>query len=82
MPADLTDYTVTKKAMREASAKEECFYCHQPVGECHKKDCILVKKKAVVRAKIEYEVNIPACYDYGNTLYFYNKLSHCISNII
>lgn len=35
-----------------------CFYCHEAVGAPHKPECVRITRKALVRAIIEYEVDV------------------------
>ena len=78
----MPDYTVTKKAMRPASDKEQCFYCQQVVGATHKDDCVLIKKKVMVSLVIEYPIVVPAHWKAEDVLFFRNEGSWCSDNLI
>jgi len=83
-PNDLrtSGFTVTRKAMRPATAAERCFYCHVPIGGEHLFDCVLVNKRVKVRAVVEYEVNVPANWAEEQVLFQRNLGSWCGSNMI
>ena len=76
------DFKVTKEAMRPASSKTECFYCHNSVGKNHSPGCVLIEKKAKVRMIVEYEIDIPAHWDKSNVEFQRNKGSWCCDNAI
>jgi len=75
-------FVVTKAAMRPASDKEECFYCHQAIGQEHKADCVLVMKKVKVRLVIEYDVNVPSDWNKENIEFHRNHGSWCGDNVL
>jgi len=75
-------FTVTEAAMRPASSERSCFYCHRPIGESHADDCVLVIKRVVVRAVIEYEVSVPASWDAEQIEFHRNDGSWCANNMI
>ena len=54
---------VTKNAMRPASKNEQCFYCDQKIGDSHKNDCVMIKKKATIKMSCTYEIEIPSCWN-------------------
>jgi hypothetical protein len=74
-------YTVTAFAMRSASTKNRCFYCHQSIGDEHKNDCILLKKKHIIQVQIELEMDMPASWDKESIEFFLNEGSWCSDNI-
>lgn len=73
---------VSRLAMRPASDKEECFYCHQPIGSEHHPDCVLIKKKVMVRMTVEYEVKVPAHWDKHMIEFHRNDGSWCADNAL
>jgi len=75
-------FTVTAKAMRPASDKRECFYCHQAIGQDHLNDCVLIHRKATVRMIVEYEVEVPAHWTCGDVALHRNESGWCASNAI
>lgn len=75
-------YKVTEDAQRPRMMNGKCFYCHQDIGDYHRDICILIKKKVLVRAIVEYEVEVPAFWD-GEMVDFHRNLSSwCRSNIV
>ena len=78
----MSGFKVTKEAMRPASDKEQCFYCGQKMGESHKDDCVLIKKKVLVRMIVEYEVEVPNSWDEEIVMFHRNEGSWCSDNAI
>jgi len=68
--------------MRPASDSEQCFYCKQPVGDCHKPDCVLIRKTVKIRAIIEYEVGVPHSWAKPDIEYHRNDGSWCAKNML
>lgn len=77
-----TEFVVTEKAMRPASAERRCFYCHQPVGGHHLFECVLVKRKVVVQTTITHTIDVPAHWDKGMIEFYRNDGSWCQDNLI
>ena len=75
-------YKVTKKAMRPASSKKECFYCHENIGDFHTDSCVLIRKKVLVAATITYEVSMPKDWGGEEIEFQRNDGSWCAANII
>ena len=75
-------YKVTKKATRPAGDDDRCFYCNKKIGDYHKKDCVLISKKAKVIATIEYEVDVPFTWKKHDIEFNRNDGTWCASNII
>lgn len=75
-------YKVTEKSKRPASSKEQCFYCGSLIGENHKQGCVLIIKKVLVKATIEYEIEVPSNWKRSNVEYSRNEGTWCSSNII
>lgn len=78
----MADFIVTPDAQRPASMNGKCFYCGQPIGEKHKSNCVLVKKKVRVRMTVEYEIDVPASWDKEKIEFHRNNGSWCSSNAI
>lgn len=78
----MTDFLVTEKAMRPASKERRCFYCLEPVGGCHKSDCVLVSKRVMVRMVVEYEVEVPSDWDKEAIEFHRNDSSWCANNAL
>jgi hypothetical protein len=74
-------FIVTDKARRPAIDRPICCYCQQPVGSPHKDDCVLIKKKVLIRMTVEYEVSVPASYDKGDVEFHRNEGSWCADNV-
>ena len=77
-----SEFTVTKIAERPANPTPVCFYCDQPVGDKHKKECVLIHKKVVVKATIEYEIEVPNFWTAEDIEFHRNESSWCSNNII
>lgn len=78
----ISDFIVTERAMRPASAKRECFYCRVPVGGTHKPTCVLIDKKVKVRLTVDYEVAVPARWDAAAIEFQRNAGSWCANNAL
>lgn len=68
--------------IRPAGNPDECFYCQQKVGTPHKETCVCVNKKVKIRAIVEYEVEVPFCWDKEDIEFHRNEGSWCASNLI
>lgn len=77
-----SQFTVTEAAMRLVSPERRCFYCHQPIGSHHKQDCVLIRKKILVRMIVEYEVELPAYYGKEECEFQRNDGGWCADNAI
>ena len=78
-------FIVTEKAQRPGGAgirDGQCFYCGQSIGQEHKKNCVLVKRKCKVRVTIEYEVWAPAHWEKDDIEFHRNESSWCASNLM
>lgn len=75
-------FKVTENAMRPASDEKICFYCHEPVGGEHKDGCVLVRKKVMVRLRVEYELSIPAIWGKEEFEFNRNEGTWCATNAI
>lgn len=78
----MSDFVVTRDAMRPASDKERCFYCHEPIGGTHLDAGVLVKKRVKVRATVEYEIEAPAAWTDKDIEFHRNESSWCANNLI
>lgn len=76
------NFTVTEEAMRPAATARECFYCHQKIGDQHKVDCVLIKKKVRIRMVIEYEIEVPNDWDKAQIEFQRNEGSWCANNAL
>jgi hypothetical protein len=76
-------FRVTEKATRPVQEpKDSCFYCHEPIGEFHKDDCVLVNKKVKVMAIVEYEIEVPNSWDKQQIEFSRNLGSWCADNML
>ncbi len=75
-------FTVTAAAMRPASSKQECFYCHQPIGTEHDPTCVTINKRVKLRMVVEYEVEVPASWSRSDIEFHRNKGSWCCDNAL
>ena len=75
-------FKVTKKAQRPARMDGSCFYCGEKIGDYHKDNCVLVIKNVIVKATIEYEINVPSDWTKETIEFQRNEGSWCSSNII
>lgn len=75
-------FVVTEKAMRPASTKRECFYCHAQIGSIHSDDCVLVQRTVKVRFIVEYEIDIPWHWTPEQLEFHRNHGSWCADNAL
>lgn len=73
-------YKVTKKAMRPASKRERCFYCHIRIGGRHEDHCVLINKDVEVEMRVRYKVSVPNFWDKSNIESHRNESSWCANN--
>ncbi len=76
------DFIVTKKAMRPASDKSQCFYCRADIGSTHKKYCVLITKKITVKMIVEYQIDVPNHWNEKDFLFHRNLGTWCADNSI
>lgn len=74
-------FKVTEKAMRPASDKKRCFYCKENIGDVHKDDCVLIRKKVKLKMVFEFEDKVPSYWDDHLVDFHYNDSSWCANNI-
>lgn len=67
--------------IRPAGEPDECFYCHQKIGEEHKRDCVIVTKRVRVRYTIEVEIDVPHEWDPSMVLFSRNESRWCANNV-
>src|SRR5688572_17000869 len=68
--------------IRPARKSDECFYCQQKVGTSHHQDCVAIHKKVLVRAIVEYEIEVPYSWDKEQIEFQRNEGSWCASNML
>lgn len=71
---------VTKYDCR--SNEDKCFYCPSTLGEKHHYECVCITKKVLIRAEIEYEVEVPKSWGQDDIEFKYNDSSWCSGNLI
>jgi hypothetical protein len=59
--------------IRPAGEPDACFYCSQKVGQPHALDCVVVKKKVVVRYTVLAIIDVP--HSWGA-----DRILHCENN--
>jgi hypothetical protein len=45
--------------IRPAGAPDACLYCWQKVGQPHRRDCVVVKKRVRFRLTVELDLDVP-----------------------
>lgn len=75
-------FIVKEDAIRPAGLQDRCFYCNQLLGTEHKSDCVIRERTIVIRATIEYVVDIPEDWDRDQVEFHRNEGSWCSSNFI
>lgn len=73
--------TSDDEGIRPAGADDECFYCHQKVGQRHKMDCVMLTKKGRIRLTIELPLEAAQSFDAHTIEFMYTKGSWCHSNL-
>jgi hypothetical protein len=63
---------VNDDGIRPAGEPDECFYCHQKVGQPHGRDCVCVKKRVLVRYTVDVEISVPYYSDAEQIIDFEN----------
>ena len=65
---------------RPAGPPDECFYCHTPLGDQHKAECVCRKKTIMMQYTIEIPIVVPQYWGKENVEFFTNDSSSCGSN--
>lgn len=68
--------------LRPSGPPDECFYCHQKIGQPHGPECVVVTKTVKVRYTFEIEIEVPHHWDRGNIEFHRNEGSWCADNSI
>lgn len=74
--------TLIVEADGRTNGDVRCFYCSEPVGGWHKADCVRFTKKVMVRAIIEYEIEVPDFWQKENIEFHRNEGSWCTDNML
>ena len=76
-------HLVTKdNGPRPAGKPGECFYCNQPLGSEHRKDCVSRRRTIVVRYSIEVTICVPEIWDEATINFHRNDSPWCADNVI
>lgn len=75
-----THTVTTENGPRPAGPPDQCFYCQQALGQPHKADCVLRRKTVVVRAIMEYTIDVPESWDKDGIEFHRNDSSWCSGN--
>lgn len=67
---------------RPAGRDDECFYCHQQLGELHLESCVLWTRTVRLRAIIEYTDEVPRSWTAEDIVSARNKSNWCASNLL
>ena len=59
-----------------------CFYCQEPVGSPHGRECVTVTRTIRVRYSFELEVEVPHFWDKDEIEAHRNDSSWCASNAV
>lgn len=78
MPLVLSD----DDGIRPVGGPDKCTYCQQKVGEPHKHDCVILKKKVRLKYSFEVEVEMPYSWDESQILFNRNDGSWCADNAL
>ena len=74
------NWEVRNFAIRPAGPSDKCFYCRKELDEQHKLDCVIRTRTVVVRATIEYVVNVPEFWTPEDIERHRNESSWCALN--
>lgn len=75
-------YIVVKDDERPAREDGTCFYCNAPIGEEHKKGCVLRQRTIVVEVKVNMVRVVPEDWDEDQINYSMNRGSLCFTNVL
>jgi hypothetical protein len=75
-------YIVKEDAIRPAGSQDRCLYCNRALGAEHKPDCVMRNKTVVIKAIIEYVVEVPEHWDKEQIEFHRNLGSWCSSNFV
>jgi hypothetical protein len=78
----MPSYIVTEQAQRPADPDGRCYYCKQPIGSSHLSTCVLMKKTVKVRMTIEYDTDVPACWNADDVQFWLNESSFCVNDVL
>lgn len=73
---------INDDGIRPAGKPDECFYCHQKIGQPHKKDCGVVKRKVLIRYTFEIVEDVPHYWTEQDFDFNRNESSWCLNNAL
>ena len=76
------DFIVTEKETKGVEGLDKCFYCRQPIGECHSETCAYLNKQVKVRMTVDYHIEIPAHWNEKDVEFYRNSNAWCWENSI
>lgn len=82
MNLEHTRMVTPENGPRPAGKPTECFYCHQPLGEPHKDDCLCFTKIVMVKVEITIPKVVPVYWTKHEIEFHMNDSSWCASNIV
>lgn len=77
------EITENDDGIRPAGKPDECFYCHQGVGEKHKDGCVITwrDKEVNLVAKVRFTESVPEHWTEQDILFRYNESTWCAGNL-
>lgn len=72
----------TDNGPRPAGPSHRCFYCDKELGLCHAHDCVIPTRTVMVRAVIEYPIEVPESWAKEKIEFHRNLGSWCSGNIV
>ena len=77
-----THLVTAENGPRPAGKPDRCFYCSQPLGSQHAPKCVCRERTVVVRAVIEYVIEVPESWTAEQIEFQRNDGSWCATNLI
>lgn len=68
--------------IRPARPDGKCFYCYQPLGSKHKKDCVILERTVTVAFTVTIPWRTVRSWSDGETESHLNDSGWCASNLI
>lgn len=82
MILEYTNKVTKENGPRPAGKSDECFYCHNKLGEDHKKDCVCRRKTVVMEYTFKLVIEMPQSFTPYDIEFNRNDGSWCASNAI
>lgn len=79
---DETNLVTESNGPRPLGNPNQCFYCQMLMGLDHHPDCVCRKRTVVVRAQVEYVVDVPQDWAESMIEFHRNDSSWCAGNMI